>query len=189
MERSVEMTRLRRNCLVVLVLCGLPALGGCIDQEKKKALADLQTAEAALAGANRDLAAARGALATAQKERDSLQKELQDLKGRNEVQRKQIDKLTADIQASELQREQLRKQVDQLASEMKAVRAQNEQLKKQLARAGEAARQSEDLKTKAAALEEDLAQRMVQIQSLQKEIAELQAKLDAALKPPATPAP
>jgi len=33
------MTRLPMNCLVALSLCCLAALSGCVDQEKKKALA------------------------------------------------------------------------------------------------------------------------------------------------------
>jgi hypothetical protein len=73
-ERSTEMTRRRTNCFIALVLCCLPALAGCVDQEKKKALADLQTTEAALASANRDLAAARAALDTTQKERIASKK-------------------------------------------------------------------------------------------------------------------
>jgi chromosome segregation ATPase len=163
------MTRFATNGLIVLVLCCLPALTGCVDQEKKKALADLETSEAALAGANLDLAAARAALDTAQKERDSLQKELQDLKGQNQRLRAQMDKLAANLEASELQREQLTKQS---ASAREA-----------------AAKESAGLKTRMAALEKDLADRVAQIESLQEQIAQLHKKLDAALQPPAPPKP
>ncbi len=186
------MTRRRTDCLVALVLCCLPALTGCVDQEKKKALADLQTTEAALAGANRDLAATRATLDTTQKERDSLQKEVQDLKGENETQRKRIDKLTADLQASQGLTEQLKKGVEQARMAAQASAAQTEQLKKQVASAGEAAaKENENLKARLAAREKDLADRMAQIQVLQQQIADLQKKVEAASKPPtpAKPAP
>jgi TolA-binding protein len=113
------MTRLPTNCLILLVLCCLPALTGCVDQEKKQALADLQTTE--------------------------------------------------ELQASELQREQLKKQS---ASAREA-----------------AAKESNDLKARIAALEKELADKTAQIESLQQQMAQLQKKLDAALQPPATPAP
>lgn len=163
------MTRSPMNYLVALVLCCLPALTGCSDPEKRKALADLETTQTALASANRELAATQATLDTTRKERDALRQELQDLRGRNETQRVKVDQLTADMQACQLQREQL---------------------KKQLAQAGEtAAAESESLKAKITAMEEDLAQKNTSIQSLQEKIAELQQKPDAAVPPVETPAP
>ena len=72
---------------------------------------------------------------------------------------------------------------------MRASGTQSEQLKKQLASAETAARESAELKVKMAAVEKDLAQKTAQVQSLQEKVAELQKKLDAALQPPAKPAP
>jgi len=72
---------------------------------------------------------------------------------------------------------------------VRASGTQSEQLKKQLASAGTAARESAELKVKMAAVEKDLAQKTAQVQSLQEKVAELQKKLDAALQPPAKPAP
>ncbi len=188
-ERGAEMTRLPMDCLITLVLCCLPALVGCHDAEKQKALADLQSTETALASAHQELATTRATLDKTQKERDRLQKELQNVTAQCETQRKQVDKLTADMQASEAQREQLKKRVDELTAQVQACEAQREQLKKQLATAGEAAtKENESLKTKMAALEKDLVQKEVQIRSLQEKTAELQKKLEAALKPPAKPA-
>jgi chromosome segregation ATPase len=170
------MTRLLMNCPIALTLCCLPVLAGCHDREKQKALADLQTAETALADANRELAANRATLDTTQKERDSLQKDLQNLKGQNDTLRQQVDRLTAGLQAFEAQREQLKTRVDELTAQIATTREA-------------AAKEDDSLKTKIAALEKDLAQKVAQIQSLQEKVAEVQKTLDVVLKPPAKPAP
>lgn len=79
--------------------------------------------------------------------------------------------------------------VDELATRLQASDAEKDQLKKQLTTAREAAtKENESLKTKMAALEKDLAQKLAQIKSVQEQIAELQKKLDAVSKPPEKPA-
>jgi chromosome segregation ATPase len=170
------MTRLLMNCLIALVLCCLPVLAGCHDGEKQKALADLQITETALGDAKRELATNQATLDTIQKERDSLQKDLENLKGQNDALRQQIDRLTAGLQAFEAQREQLKTRADELTAQIASAREA-------------AAKENDSLKTKIAALEEDLAQKVAQIQSLQEKVAEVQKTLDAVLKPPAKPAP
>jgi chromosome segregation ATPase len=149
------MTRLPRNGFVVLVLCCLPVLAGCHEAERKKALADLQTTETALAQANQELATTRTTLETTRKERDSLQKEVQGLKIQNSTQQKRLDERAAEMQASGLQTEQLKKQVAELTTQVQTLEAQNNELKKQLAAASDAAKENESLKTKMAALQKD----------------------------------
>ncbi len=182
------MIRLPLTYLVALVLCGLLALGGCVDQEKKKALADLQTTETALA-------TTRATLETTQKERDALQKELQEIKTMNTAQQKQISELSAKVQASEMQREQLKRQITELGAKAQASEARSEQLGKQLATVREAAgKENEALKARIAALEKEVADRDAQIKSLQDKMAEMGKKLEATAakppeKPPEKPAP
>ena len=77
------MTRLSTNCLFALALCCLPVLAGCVDQEKKKALADLKTTETALASLKaktadleKELAQKTAQIKSLQEKIDELQKKL-----------------------------------------------------------------------------------------------------------------